>query len=91
MTVLELTRLYEVTGTAVYKWIRKYGNLKRAERMVVEKESEERRIGKLLKQLQLREQEIGRQQMEIRYLQEVVNYGSEIIGEDLEKKVDRQF
>jgi len=91
VTVLELARLYEVTGTAVYKWIRKYGKLKRAERMVVEKESEERRIGKLLKQLQTREQEIGRQQMEIRYLKEVVKQGSEMLGEDLEKKVERQF
>jgi transposase-like protein len=91
VTVLELSRLYEVTDSAVYKWIRKYGKMKRPERMVVEQESEERRIQKLLKQMQAQEQEIGRQQMEIRYLKTVLEYGSEILGEDLEKKVDRQF
>lgn len=91
VTVLELSRVYEVTTTGVYKWIRKYGNLRRGERMVVEKESEKNRMSKMLKQLQAREQEIGRQQMEIRYLKEVVKHGSELLGEDLEKKVDRQF
>jgi transposase-like protein len=91
ITVLELSRMYEVTTTAVYKWIRKYGKLKRDERVVIEKESEGTRYRKLLGQLQAREQEIGRQQMEIRYLREVVKNGSELLGEDLEKKVDRQF
>jgi transposase-like protein len=91
LTVLEVSRVYEVTTTAVYKWIRKYGRLDRGERMVVEKESEKHRISKMLKQLEAREREIGRQQMEIRYLKEVVKHGSELLGEDLEKKVDRQF
>lgn len=91
VTVLELSRVYEVTTTGVYKWIRKYGKLRRGERMVVEKESEKNRMSKMLKHLQAREQEIGRQQMEIRYLKEVVKHGSELLGEDLEKKVDRQF
>lgn len=91
VTVIELSRVYEVTTTAVYKWIRKYGKLSRGERMVVEKESEKYRISKMLKELQMREQEIGRQQMEIRYLKEVLRHGSELLGEDLEKKVGRQF
>lgn len=91
VTVIELCRVYEVTQTAVYKWIKKYGKLGRGERMVVEKESEGIRMKKMLEQLRAREIEIGRQQMEIRYLKEVVKQGSELLGEDLEKKVERQF
>ena len=91
ITVLELSRIYEVTPTAIYKWVRKYGKLQRGERLVVEKESEKSRTGRLLKQLQAREQEIGRQQMEIRYLREVLKYAKEELGEDIEKKADRQF
>ena len=91
MTVLEISRLYEVSSKAVYKWIRKYGKNYEGERVVIEKESEGAKTTALLEQLKKREQEIGRQQMELRYLREVIKYGSEILGEDLEKKVEWPF
>ena len=91
VTVIELSRLYEVSRKAVYNWIRKYGKKYEGERMVIEKESEGAKSKALLEQLKKREQEIGRQQMEIRYLREVIKYGSKELGEDLEKKVAWPF
>lgn len=88
ITVIELSRIYEVSRHSIYKWIRKYGLKKREERIVVEKESEGAKLIELQKQLKHREQEIGRQQIHIRYLQEVIDYWSKELGEDLEKKVD---
>lgn len=89
ITVLEISRLYDVTTTAVYKWIRKFGKYQAGERLVIEKQSEGAKTKELLKQVKQREQEIGRQQMELRYYQEVIRYWNKELGEDLEKKVER--
>jgi len=91
VTVLELSRLYDVSTTAVYKWIRKFGKYGITERLVVEKISEGSKTKELLGQIKQREQEIGRQQIELRYYQEVIKYWSKELGEDLEKKVERSF
>lgn len=89
ITVLQLSRLYEVSSTAIYKWRRKYGTQSRSERIVVEKESEGKKTEQLLFKLKEREQVIGSQQIEIRYLKEVIKYWSKDLGIDLEKKVER--
>ena len=91
MTVQELSDLYEVTRSAIYKWVAKYGHKKSGERMVVEKESEGSKTKQLQERLKNREQEIGRQHIEIRYLQAVIAHWSGELGEDLEKKVERPF
>ena len=88
ITVSELSKIYEVSRRSIYKWVKKYGLKKREERIVIEKESEGAKLMELLKQLKHREQEIGRQQIQIRYMQEVIEYWSKELGEDLEKKVD---
>jgi transposase-like protein len=89
ISVSELSQVYEVTRTAIYKWIDKYGHGKKGERMVVEKESEELKAREFLECIKQREQEIGRQQIEIRYLREVIRHWSDELGVDLEKKVER--
>ncbi len=89
ITVIEISRLYEVSRHSVYKWMNKYGHRSKQERMIVEKESEGYKTSVLQEQLKEREQEIGRQQMEIRYLQEVIKHWSSELGIDLEKKVKR--
>lgn len=89
VSVTELSRLYEVSRSAIYKWVQKYGKGSRGERMVIEKESEETKTRMLLERIKQREQEIGRQQIEIRYLQEVIRYWSKELEMELEKKVER--
>ena len=42
----------------------------------------------MLRRIKDLEQLIGKQQMELFYLEKVVDYGSEIIGEDLKKKAN---
>lgn len=89
VSVSELSLLYDVSRSAIYKWIHQYGKQIRGERMVVEKESEGLKAKEFLERIKLREQEIGRQQIEIRYLQEVIRHWSDELGVDLEKKVKR--
>ncbi len=52
ITVAQISRLYNVSRSAVHKWIRLYGSFKqKGERIVVEKESEAHKTLELLKKV----------------------------------------
>ena len=87
ITIAEISRIYEVSRTSVHKWISLYGKLKtKGERMVIEKSSEAKRTEALIEKVKELEQLIGQKQVEIEYLNKVIDYGSEAIGEDIKKK-----
>ncbi len=86
ITVKELGNLYSVSETSIYKWIKLYNTLPANERLVVEKDSEERKNLSLLKKLAALEGIIGKQQVEVLFLESVIFCGSDLLGEDLKKK-----
>lgn len=86
ITVKELCTLYAVSETAVYKWIKVFNTLPSSERTVVEKLSEERQNLSLLKKIAELEGIIGKQQVEVLFLESVIICGSKLLGEDLKKK-----
>ena len=87
ITVLQLSKIYEVSSTAIYKWIRKYSKYAgKSERLIVEKESEGEKTIQLLKNIAELEQLIGRKQVEIEYLKKVIEFGSELTETDIKKK-----
>ncbi len=86
ITVKEICQLYEVSGTAVYKWKRKYSKLDTSERIVVEKVSEEKKNIELLYRINELEQIIGKKQIELDYYKTAIDEISEEAGEDLLKK-----
>lgn len=87
VTVLQLSRIYEVSTTAIYNWIRKYSkhSVKR-ERVVVEKESEAAKTLRLLRKVAELEQIVGQKQVEIEYLNKIIELGSELTEVDIKKK-----
>ena len=87
ITVLQLSRIYQVTDAAIYKWIRKYSTrITKAERIVVEKESEGAKTLELLGKLAELERKVGQKQLQIDYLEKVIELGSEEVGFDIKKK-----
>lgn len=86
ITVKELSKLYSVSETAIYRWIKVYNSLPSHERIVVEKQSEERKNLSLLQKITELEGIIGKQQVEVLYLESVITCGSKLLGEDLKKK-----
>ncbi len=85
--VSELSALYSVSKTSVYRWLRKYGT-DHSESIVVQKQSEASKNMELLKEISALEQFIGRMQLEKSYLESIIECGSELIGEDLKKKYE---
>lgn len=87
----QICKLYKVSKTAVYKWIRLYGSLKqKGERIVVEKESEGKKTEELLKKVAELERLLGQKQIEVEYLKKVVEFGSELTKTDIKKKFKSQ-
>ena len=88
ITVLELSRIYEVSTPAIYKWIKLYSNLKsKGERMVIEKKSESRRTKALLEKVKDLEQLVGQKQVEIEYLNKVIETENNLQDVDIKKNI----
>ena len=86
ITVNELSKIYEVSPTAIYKWKKKFSKLDQSERVVVEKISEARKNSELLQRIKYLEQVIGKKQLELDYYKSAIDVLKEKEGEDILKK-----
>ncbi len=85
--VLQICKLYDVSDTSVYNWIKLYGSCQqKGERIVIEKESEANKTGLLLKQVAELERMLGQKQIEVEYLKKIVEFGSDLTKTDIQKK-----
>lgn len=87
LTVRQLSKIYQVSETAVYNWIHKYSTrIPKAERVVLEKESEGAKTIELLKNIAELERKVGQKQLKVDYLEKVIELISEEVGFDIKKK-----
>lgn len=92
VTVKQLSRIYEVSETAIYKWIRKYSiKLCPAEKLVVEKESEGAKTLALMKQVAELERIVGQKQLQVDYLKKLIELIDQEIGGDMKKKFESEL
>ena len=84
--VRELCKIYDVSPSAIYKWIRKYSRLPKGERVVVEKVTEEEKNFELLKRIGELERTIGKKQLELDFYKSAIEILNEEEGEDVLKK-----
>lgn len=86
VTVGELCRLYDVSRTSVYKWLYKYSkDYQRKSILVVQMESEGYKTQRLQQRVAELERVIGQKQMEIDFLNKLLEIGSDEMGFDLKK------
>lgn len=86
LSVTQLSRLYGVSRASVYKWIYKYSDLERGQKMVVQMESEEFKTKRLQEKVAELERAIGQKQLEIDFLNKTLEFASKEVGYDLKKK-----
>lgn len=84
--VRDVMLIYNVSEQAVYKWKAKYSKQPKGVRMVVESESYEIQVQKMFQRVAELEQVIGKKQLEIDFLETVINICSEELGYDIKKK-----
>jgi len=87
ISVSSASREYGVDRAAIYNWLNKYSRtLKRGQVIVVEKESEQRKNEELRAKIAELERVIGQKQMEIDFLNKVIEIGSQEVKVDIKKK-----
>ncbi len=86
MTVREVSDIYEVSRTAVYKWLRQYSNVEKGVKQVIQMESEALKNKQLKLRIAELERAVGQKQLEIDYLNKTIEIANEEVGYDLKKK-----
>lgn len=87
LKVRDVVSLYRVSKPNVYKWIKMYSTLKATgTRMVVESESAETKVEKLIDRITELERNVGQKQLEIEFLGRVIDMCSKELGYDVKKK-----
>ncbi len=90
ISVSEVSKIYKVSVTAIYKWLRKYSELyKRKTQVIVEDKSLSKKNKELQERISALERALGQKQMRIDYLEKVVEVASDKFGIELEKKSKR--
>ena len=90
LTALQIQKMYNVSSSAVYKWINKYGTLPKGERMVVEKQGEAVKVLYYMDKVAELERALGQLHLEVLYSNEVIAQASTELGIDLKKKYKSQ-
>jgi transposase len=87
-TISDICKEYQLSATAVYKWIYKYSLMrKKGVKMVVEPQSDTAKIKALKQHISQLEQLLGQKEFELEFLQKQMEIASEQYGIDLKKKL----
>lgn len=86
-TVREISRQYEVSTTAVYKWVYKYSSyLRKGIKQVVEPMSDTRKIQELKDRIKELERLVGKKQIQLEFYEKMIELTEEDLGIDIKKK-----
>ena len=84
--VSEVRKQYQVSNSAVYNWISKFGtNNEKPERIIVETMSDTRALQDLQKRLAELERSIGQKQIEIDFYKKMIDIAEEHYGIEIKK------
>jgi len=88
VSVLEVSREYEVSTTAVYKWLNKYSAYrKRQIRQVIEPMSDTKKIKELKAKIKELEQMVGQKQIQLEFKEKVIELAEQMYNVDIKKKL----
>lgn len=88
-TVKELSRLFNIQAAVIYRWIHKYSSYNQRSTVIVEmKDSATKRLKDYEKRIAELERALGQKQLNIDYLEKMIDLAREQFGIDLKKNSD---
>jgi transposase len=88
VTVTGVCREYEVSKSAVYKWIYKYSTFrKRQIRQIIEPMSDTQKIKELRAKIKELEQLVGQKQIQLEFKDKMIEIAEEMYRVDIKKKL----
>jgi transposase len=92
MTVQQISELYEVSRPSVYRWLYTYSpDHKRGTKTVIEMESEAEKTKRLMQELKEMQAALGRKQLELEYLNKILDIAKVDLGYDLKKNIEQKL
>ncbi len=89
ITVSEISHLYKVSRSAVYKWLYRYSHHhSKGTNQIVEMKSESMKTKILQEKVADLERTIGQKQLDIDYLEKLVELASDELGYDVKKNLE---
>lgn len=86
-TVVQISREYEVSRAAVYRWVYKYSAVrKKGIKQVVEAQSDTVKITRLRDEVREMERVVGQKQIKIDFLEKMIELAEKEYGIDIKKK-----
>jgi transposase len=88
-SVLELSKLYQIRATVIYRWIHKYSAYNKRRIKVVEMaDSSKQKLKELQKRIADLERIVGQKQLNIDFLEKMMEIAKEQYGIDIKKNSD---
>jgi transposase-like protein len=85
-SVIELEKIYDISNVSIYRWIYKYSEYNKKGIKVVEmKDSQANRVNALEDKVKSLEQVVGKKQMNIDYLEKMIELAKEEFDIDIKK------
>ena len=85
-SVSEISREYQVTAAAIYKWLYKYSPYRqKGAKQVIEAESDTRQIQELKSEVKALQHSVGEKQIKIDFLEQLLNEVEKNYGIDIKK------
>ena len=86
-SVLAISQEYQVSATSVYGWLNKYSrHLQSSQKLVLQMDSEGYKTRELENRIKELEAALGRKQLEVDFLNQMIEQGKKELGIDLKKK-----
>jgi len=91
ITVSQVSKEYEVSGTAVYNWLDKYSSFnKRQVRQIIEPMSDAQKIKELRAKIQELERLVGQKQIQLEFKDKIIELAEQMYSIDIKKKLGSQ-
>lgn len=88
-TVVELSKLYQIRTTIIYRWIYKYSSYNKRRIKVVEMvDSSKKKLKELNQRIEELERIVGQKQLNIDFLEKMIEIAKDQYGIDIKKNSD---
>jgi len=89
LSVLQIEKLHNIHNSLIYRWIYKYSTFNEKGYRVVEHEhSSQKKIKELVRQIEQLQSALGRKQIQIDYLEEMIELAKEEYEIDIKKNLN---
>ena len=85
--IAELCRQYQVTSSAVYKWLSVFGTSKyKPDRLIMESKSDTQELLRLKQRIAELERLVGQKQIQLEFTEKMIEVAEQMYGVDIKKK-----